>query len=463
MSSTPPKSTLKTPSKQWFHILFGRSAADETSPGHVEASTDFTDARRSSSNLKNLQKVNLEDTYDMEGIVIRSSGFSSPVAAVSGLSVKTTLPSQQLKERTTPADQSMSGKLPPQISAIQGVTKSPWRSSHTVKFNVPGMGRSEPEPSRGTNRGHGSIYATTNIVPVTHKKKRIRNKYKTSLSMGIPQKRRNRGTSAIGIDVRAVLMNARSAIEPSNQKIQSDNNFRNNIVCRPGLQLLPHNQRRASGRLPEQQPENSNGKRDIANNDQSNMEVARKKRKVGFSESMPIENLVSTPSRTSKRKATPHKSEAQERNIDHDEEMRGASKLSTISRDLVKAKRPASKTTTKKSCNDDEKEESFSSMPDTKDNLIRDYTIWSEPDEREMLGEAITGDIVAPHCFMLKPSVSPSDIPIYKPTLSLPQFRQKPLAERMDKRVPDEDDDCEAIQDKKTIEGRNLEMRGVRI
>jgi len=446
MSSTPPKSTLKTPSKYWLGALFGRSAAKESSQGHVEASTDSTEPRQSLSKPKNLQQVNIVDTYNMEGTAIGSPGFSSPTAAaVSGLAI----PFQQLKERTTLTDQSMSGKRPPQISEIQAVTKSPWKN------NVPGMGRSELEPSRGKNRGHGSIYTTTNdIVRVPRNKRRIRNKYKTSASMGISQNRRNRGTVAIGIDVSAALMNARFAIEPSKEKIQADNNFRNNNFCKPGLQLL----RRANGRLPEQQPENSNGKREIENKDQSTTDVARKKRKVGFSglsekrnESIPIENLVSTPSRkTSKRKATPYKSEAQERNVDYDEEMRGATKPFPIARDLVKAKRPAPKTAVKKSCNDDEREESFSRLPDTKDNIIGDYTIWSKSDEREMLGEAITGDIVAPYCFMLKPPVSLlSDIPMYKPTPSLPQFIQKPLAERVDRRVPDEDDDCEALQDKK--------------
>mmetsp|Transcript_56926 Transcript_56926/g.61705 ORF Transcript_56926/g.61705 Transcript_56926/m.61705 type:complete len:1174 (-) Transcript_56926:191-3712(-) len=436
MSATPPKSAHKTPSKKWFGILFG-STVKETPQEDVEPSTDSTEPRRSLSKPKNLQQINFGDTYTMEGTVIGSSGFPSPTAAAT-VSVMTP-PLQKLKEITTTT-----------------VPKSPWRSLHSATNNVPGMGRSELEPSRGTNRGHdASICTTTNIFPVTHNRRRhTRNKYKTSLSMGIPQNRRNRGNGGFDINVSMVLNNARSVIEPSKQKVQADNNFRNNYFCRQGSQL----HRRPNGRLPEQQPENSNGKREIENNDQSTMEVARKKRKVGFTDlsekrngSIPIENLVSTPSRKpSKRKATPYKSEAQERNVDCDEEMPGASKSFTIARNLVKAKRPASKTDTKKSCNDDEREESFSSMPDTKDNIIGDYTIWSKSDEREIFGEAITGDIVAPSCFMLKPPVSSlSEIPIYEPTPSLPQFSQKPLAERVDKRVPDEDDDYEAFQDKK--------------
>jgi len=333
------------------------------------------------------------------------------------------------------------------------------------------MGISKPTPSKDTTRSrHGNNYtaSTSTIAPVSRRTRRGRNKYKPSISFGIG-KRRNRG--ATDIDVSEALKNVRSAIEPSNQKIQADNNYRNIIVCRSGSRLL--DQQRSNGRLPDEQQqhrENNNGKREIVNDDQyqSTTEVARKKRRVGFNEesndgSMPIENLVSTstPSRTSnkhKRKATPYKSGANKGNFDddddddgdHDEEMNGASKpIPTIaSRDLVKAKRPASKSASKKSDSDDDdddedKEEDFTIMPDMKDILFGEYKNWSTSDEREKLGEPIVGDFTAPDCFMLKPPVSLADTPRYILIPRLSQFRQMPLADRTDRTVLDEDDDIQ--------------------
>ncbi|OEU11672.1 hypothetical protein FRACYDRAFT_244791 [Fragilariopsis cylindrus CCMP1102] len=79
-------------------------------------------------------------------------------------------------------------------------------------------------------RSGGSVTA-----PVNRRTRPGGNKYKPSISFGIGT-RRNRGGN--DIDVSAALKNVRSAIEPSNQKIQADNNYRNNVVCRPGSRLL---------------------------------------------------------------------------------------------------------------------------------------------------------------------------------------------------------------------------------
>ena len=470
MSSTPPpphstiKTPAKTPSQTWGNVLFGFMSTKKP----VEPSPDSTteSRRRSSSKSnKNLERVNLEDNYNNidGGVASQFSNVSSPdaaaAAAVPGVSFGASpLPLQQLQKDTT--------------RPVARRSATPWKSergNNSVQFD---MGISKPKPSRDKSRRHGINYTMSKsiIAPVNRRTRPGGNKYKPSISFGIGR-RRNRGGN--DIDVSAALKNVRSAIEPSNQKIQADNNYRNNVVCRPGSRLL--DQQRSNGRLPDEQQhrENTNGKREIVNDDQyqSTTEVARKKRRVGFNneesnDSTPIENLVSTstPSRTSnkhKRKATPYKSEASNGNFDDDDDdddddegMIGASKsIPTIaSRDRVKAKRPASKTASKKydsDDNDEDKEEDFTIMPASKDDLVGDYKNWSTSDEREKLGEPIVGDFTAPDCFMLKPPVSLADTPRYNPIPSLPQFRQLPLAERTDRTVPDEDDDCDDQQDTK--------------
>ncbi|OEU15298.1 hypothetical protein FRACYDRAFT_239978 [Fragilariopsis cylindrus CCMP1102] len=409
MSSTPlpPQSTKKTPAKTpsqtWGNVLFGFMSTKKPVKPSPDSTTESR-RRSSSKSNKNLERVNLEDNYNNinGGVASQFSNVSSPdaaaaAAAVPGVSFGASpLPLQQLQKDTT--------------RPVARRSATPWKSergNNSVQFD---MGIAKPKPSRDRTRRHGNNYtmSKSTIAPVNRRTRIGGNKYKPSITFGIG-KRRNRGGN--NIDVSAALKNVRSAIEPSNQKIQADNNYRNNVVCRPGSRLL--DQQRSNGRLPDEQQhrENTNGKREIVNDDQyqSTTEVARKKRRVGF----------------------------------NNEES------NDTSRDLVKAKRPASKTASKKYDSDEDKEEDFTIMPASKDDLVGDYKNWSTSDEREKLGEPIVGDFTAPDCFMLKPPVSLADTPRYNPTPSLPQFRQLPLAERTDRTVPDEDDDCDDQQDTK--------------
>lgn len=336
------------------------------------------------------------------------------------------------------------------IPVMETRNKSPWRSqaiknNHvTSTVNFEKGGNSKLSSSRNTNRGRGNIstQSSIKIVPFQRKKNR-KNKYRPGASLGLHHdyKRKNRGTGKNGTDVSISLKKA-SPFEPSNQMIRADNNFRKMVSCKKGSRLLPQGQQGTNGRLPEQQQENINGKRELTTKNQSTVETVPKKRKVGFSAESNESMSDTTQPRSIKRKGTPFKSMNREKTSD-DEVI-----PISIQRGFVKAKRLPSNTTLNKVCYGEEKE-TFTVLPNTMDDTTENLSTWGISHERETSKGHLAGDIIASPYLMLKPPVSLSNTPTH---ISMPPslpFKQAPLAARKDKTVHYEDDDSDTLQDTK--------------